>query len=104
MSAKDLLSKEMGMYKDDTVAGDSFDVGVRNKELRKNKIFSEILPNQRVLVNSPCVGVKQPTPEEKVRKWSLANIYRALRQRLRRKLDRREQVEGFDQIFYTGED
>ena len=103
MSAKNLVNKDLGRYLEHADTEETFDVGIRHKELRNNKIFSEILPNKMTLMNCPEVVVKHPIPEEKVRKWSLSNIYKMLRIWLRKHLERKKQAEGFEQIFYTGE-
>ena len=103
VSAKDLLAKDLDRYREDPDSEVNFDVGVRNKDLRKNRIFSENPTNKKVLAKSPVVVRKHPTTEEKVRKWSLANMYRTLRLRLSKQLKKKDQVEGFEQLFYTGE-
>ena len=80
-----------------------FDVGIRHTELRKNKIFSENLPNKMSLTNSPVVAVKESTGKEKVGKWSLSNLYRMLRIWLGKHFEERDQADGFVHMFYTGE-
>ena len=79
-----------------------FDVGIRNKELNKNKIFSDNFPNV-ILTNSPVVAVKDSTKEGKVCKWSLSNLYRRLRIWLGKHFEKRDKLDGFEQMFYTGE-
>ena len=65
-----------------------------NKELRKNKIFSENLPNI-ILTDSPVVAVKDSAKEGKVGKWRLSNMYRMLGIWLGKHFDKRDKVDGF---------
>ena len=77
-----------------------FDDGIRQKELRKHKIFSE---NKMTLKNSSVAAVKETTKEGKAGKWSLSNLYRMLRIWLGKHFEERDQADGFEQMFYTGE-
>ena len=101
MSAKD--PGDMSRYMEPPIPEEHFDVGIRHKEIRKNIIFSENLPNKMSLTNSPVLAVKKTTKEGKVGKWSLSNLYRMLRIWLGKHFDKRDQADGFEQMFYTGE-
>ena len=104
MSAKDLVIKEKDRYMEPPDFEEHFDVDIMCKEMRNNKIFPEILTNKVTPKSSLTVEMKNPTKEEKVRKWSLSGIYRKLRTWLREHLDNGDQqVDGFEQMFYTGE-
>ena len=80
---------------------EELDVGIRHKELWKNKIFSEKLPNM-ILTSSPVVAGKDSVNEEKLGKWSLSTLYRMLRIWTGKYFQKRDQADGFDQNFYTG--
>ena len=98
MSSKDTGNKCRDF---ESLNPEELNVGIRHKELMKNKIFSEKLPNM-IMTSSPVVAVKDSVNEEKVGKWSFSSLYRMLRIWVRKHLKKRDQEDGFEQNFYTG--